>query len=139
MTVGRFGTLTVEQARRKARELLSAATVGDDPANKLKAKRAEMKMSALIDRYEEEGCFIQRGKRQGQPMKPLTKKYTVARLRHHVVPLLGHKRVTEVNAADIERFFRDVEAGKTAKNEKAGPRTRIIVKRGQWRGTQGVP
>jgi integrase len=130
MTVGRFGTLTVEQARKKAKELLAAATVGDDPANKLRAKRAEMKMSALIDRYEEEGCFIQRGKRQGQPMKPLTKKYTVARLRHHVVPLLGHKRVTEVNAADIERFFRDVEAGKTAKNEKAGPRTRIIVKGG---------
>ena len=38
--------------------------------------------------------------------------------------------VTEVNAADIERFFRDVEAGKTAKNEKTGPRTRIIVKGG---------
>jgi|TARA_R110000868_G_scaffold353707_8_gene614922 integrase len=130
MTVGRFGTLTVEQARKKAKELLAAATVGEDPANKRKAKRAEMKMSGLIDRYEKEGCFIQRGKRQGQPMKPLTKKYTVARLRHHVVPLLGHKRVTEVNAADIERFFRDVEAGKTAKNEKTGPRTRIIVKGG---------
>src|SRR3546814_13608479 len=57
-------------------------------------------------------------------------KYTIARLRHHVVPLLGHKRVTEVNVADIERFFRDVEAGKSAKNEKIGPRTRIIVKGG---------
>jgi len=130
MTVGRFGTLTVEQARKKAKELLAAATVGDDPANKRTAKRAEMKMSGLVDHYEKEGCFIQRGKRQGQPMKPLTKKYTIARLRHHVVPLLGHKRVTEVNAADIERFFRDVEAGKTAKNEKTGPRTRIIVKGG---------
>ena len=63
-------------------------------------------------------------------MKSLTKKYTIARLRHHVVPLLGRKRVTEIGAADIERFFRDVEAGKTAKNEKTGPRTRIIVKGG---------
>ena len=130
ITVGRFGTLTVEQARKKAKELLAAATVGGDPANKRKMKRAEMKMSALIDRYENEGCFIQRGKRQGQPMKPLTKKYTVARLRHHVVPLLGHKRVSEVGAADIERFFRDVEAGKTARNEKAGPHSRIVVKGG---------
>lgn len=130
MTVGRFGTLTVEQARKKAKELLAAATVGEDPANKRKAKRAEMKMSALIDRYENEGCFIQRGKRQGQPMKPLTKKLTIARLRHHVVPLLGHKRVSEVGPPDIERFFRDVESGKSAKNEKAGPRARIIVKGG---------
>lgn len=130
MTVGRFGTLTVEQARKKARELLAAATVGDDPANKRKTKRAEMKMCALIDRYEKEGCFIQRGKRQGQPMKPLSKKYTIARLRHHVIPLLGHKRVSEVGPGDIERFFRDVENRKTAKNEKVGPRTRIIVKGG---------
>lgn len=130
MTVGRFGVLTVEQARKKAKELLAAATVGADPANKLKAKRAEMRMTALIDRYEEVGCFIQRGKRQGQPMKPLTKTLTLARLRHHVVPLLGHKRVTEVAAADIERFFRDVEAGKSAKDVKGGLRSRVIVRGG---------
>lgn len=130
MAVGRYGTLTADQARKKAKELLAAATVGIDPANKRKTKRAEMKMRDLIDRYEAEGCYIQRGERQGVPMKPLTKKYTIARLRHHVVPLLGHKRVTEVGAADIERFFRDVESGKSACNEKTGPRTRIVVRGG---------
>jgi integrase len=35
-----------------------------------------------------------------------------------------------LGAAEIERFFRDVENGKTAKNEKTGHRTRIIVKGG---------
>jgi hypothetical protein len=53
------------------------------------AKRREMKMSDLIDHYEKVGCVIQRGKLQGVPMKPRTKKLTMARLRHHVVPLLG--------------------------------------------------
>jgi hypothetical protein len=53
--------------------------------------------------------------------------YTVARLRHHVVPLLGHKRLSEVGVTEIERFVRDVATGKTARDEKTAPRTRIDV------------
>lgn len=130
VTVGRFGALTVEQARKKAKELLAAVTIGVDPAAERKAKRLEMKMSALVDLYEDEGCFIQRGKRQGQPMKARTKQYLIARLKHHVVPLLGHMKVTEVGVGNIERFFADVAAGRTAKDEKVAPRKRIIVRGG---------
>lgn len=80
--VGRHGTLTVEQARKKAQQILAEATVGEDPAMQRNARRGELKMAALIDLYEQEGCFIQRGKRQGEPMKERTKTYTIARLRH---------------------------------------------------------
>jgi integrase len=130
VTIGRFGTLTAEQARKQAKILLGSVAVGDDPAGERQAKRLEMKMDTLIDLYEEEGCFVQRGIRQGQPMKDRTKAYTLARLRHHVVPLLGHKRVSEIGAGEIERFVRDVGAGKTARDEKIGPRQRIIVRGG---------
>jgi len=129
-SIGRVGALTIEQARRRAKEIIGAAANGQDPALERNGKRKERTVAELIDLYEKEGCYIQRGKRQGEPMKPLTKKYTMARLRHHVVPLIGKKRVTEIGAAEIERFFRDVENGKTAKNEKAGPRIRSIVKGG---------
>jgi integrase len=64
-------------------------------------------------------------------MKPLTKQYTMARLRHHVEPLLGHKRASEVTSGDIERFVADVKAGKTARDEKIGPRKRLIVRGGE--------
>jgi integrase len=131
VTVGRYGTLTPVTARKQAKILLGGVAKGEDPAHERRAKRAEMRMSGLIDLYEEEGCVVQRGKRQGAPMKPLTKQFTVARLRNHVVPLLGHKRVTEINAGDIERFVRDVAAGKTAHDEKLGPRRRIIVRGGE--------
>jgi integrase len=87
-------------------------------------------MSTLIDLYDAEGCFVQRGIRQGEPMKARTRAYTLARLRHHVIPLLGHKRVSEIDAGEIERFARDVAAGKTARDEKTGPRKRIIVRGG---------
>lgn len=130
VTIGRFGPLTVDEARRRARVLLGAVATGEDPAGERQTRRREMTMTALVNLYEAEGCFVQRGLRQGEPMKARTKAYTVARLRHHVVPLLGYKRVTEVGPGEIERFVRDVAAGKTARDEKTAPRTRIIVRGG---------
>ena len=41
LTVGRFGTLTVEQARKRAKTLLGAAASGEDPAGDVQEKRRE--------------------------------------------------------------------------------------------------
>lgn len=130
VTIGKLGPLAVDLARQQARRILGGVALGADPAVELKQKRQQMKMSALIDLYEAEGCYIQRGVRQGHPMKEQTKAYTMARLRHHVVPLLGRKGVRDVNAGDIERFVQDVTAGKTAKTEKLGPRRVVSVRGG---------
>lgn len=120
MSLGRHGALTPEEARRVAKKQLGAVAVGNDPGGDRLTSRKEMTVSELIDLYAEEGCFIQRGIRQGDPMKPTTKAFTLARLRHHVVPLLGKRRVAELGPGDIERFFRDVEQGKSARHWK-GP------------------
>jgi integrase len=130
LVIGRFGALTPDQARKIAKAKLGSVAAGGDPASELQARRREMTIAALIDVYEKEGCVIQRGNRQGEPMKTKTKAYTMARLRHHVVPLLGTRRASEINPGDIERFVADVTAGKTAKDEKIGPRKRIIVRGG---------
>src|SRR5690606_41662001 len=92
----------------------------------------------FIARYRAEGAADRRGKRQGEPMKPQTKSYTIARLRHHVVPLLGHKRVTDILPGDIENFVRDVAAGKSASDEKKGPRRRIVVRGGEGAAGKAV-
>ncbi|ANL74072.1 integrase family protein [Rhizobium phaseoli] len=131
MALGATTALAPDEARRKARDILSSAATGGDPARERGAKRREMKIAALIDLYEAEGCYVQRGIRQGQAMKPQTKSFTLARLRNHVVALLGTKRATEVAASDVERMVRDITAGKTAKDEKGGPRRRIIVRGGE--------
>ena len=129
-TVGRYGNLTPEEARRKAKVILGSVAAGADPAGDLAARRREMTIAALIEFYEKHGCVVQRGKRIGEPMKPQTKAYTLARLRHHVIPLLGTRRAKDVTSGDIERFAADVLTGKTAKREKVGPRRLIIVKGG---------
>ncbi|HIJ62907.1 MAG TPA: site-specific integrase [Rhodospirillaceae bacterium] len=38
---------------------------------------------------------------------------------------------SEIDVGEIERFVRDVAAGKSARDEKTGPRTRIIVRGGE--------
>ena len=131
LTVGRFGTLTVEQARKKAKTLLGAAASGEDPAGDVQEKRREKTVRELLDFYEEHGCFIQRGIHKGKPMKSLTKQYTMARLRNHFEVLLGHRRASEINSGDIETMVADITVGKTAKDEKVAPRKRIIVRGGE--------
>jgi integrase len=131
VTVGRYGPLTVDEARKRARVLLAAVTTGEDPADDRRTQRSEMTGRSLIELYEAEGCYVQRGVRQGEAMKDRTKAYTVARLRHHVLPILGNKRISEIGPGEIERFVRDVAAGKTARDERIGTRKRIIVRGGE--------
>ena len=96
LAIGSPSTLTPDEARDKALDFLNSVAKGGDPVRDRNEKRREMKVAELIDLYEKEGCYVLRGVRQGEPMKPVTKAYTIARLRHHVVPLIGTKRVTDV-------------------------------------------
>lgn len=137
-TLGRYGALTIDQARKQGKAVLGAVANGQDPGEKRIAKRGELLISQLRDLYEERGCVIQRGKRIGEPMKALTKQYTMARIDHHIVPLLGRKRVGDVSIADVEQFARDVASGKTAKDEKVGPRQRIIVRGGEGAARKAI-
>jgi integrase len=134
LVLGRHGALTPAEARKLAKLRVGEIATGKDPAGDLAAKRREMTVGELVDLYVAEGLIIQRGVRQGEAMKPTTGAFTVARLRHHVVPLLGRLKVTDVGAREVERFVRDVKAGKTAKDEKIpgaeGERTKRIIVRG---------
>ncbi|EJK81628.1 Arm DNA-binding domain-containing protein [Rhizobium sp. AP16] len=49
LTIGRFGSVTVEQARKLAKAKLGGVAAGEDPAGNLRARRREMTISALID------------------------------------------------------------------------------------------
>lgn len=130
-SLGDARKVSAKDARAAAKKELAAAQLGGDPMAVIKAQRCEMTVEALISLYEKEGCFVQRGIRIGVPMKPLTKKYTLSRLRNHVVPLLGKKQISEVSSQDIESLGRAITIGKTSKDEKVGVRNRVIVKGGE--------
>lgn len=131
-TIGRHPALSAAKARKAATEIKAKAALGGDPAGALAEKRRQMTVSELVDLYEDEGLVVQRGARIGTPMKPLTARYTMARLRHHVVPMLGKQRVAELVQGDIEALARAVAKGRTAKDEKGEKaRSRVIVRGGE--------
>ena len=131
MTIGTYGAVTPEEARGEAKKILGQAAIGRDPADVRNARRQEMTIAELVDLYEQKGCIIQRGLRQGQPMKPMTKRQTMKRLWNHVVPLIGRKRIGDLRPKDVEQVARDIAAHKTNKDEKNGFRTRVIVRGGE--------
>jgi integrase len=128
-TIGRYGTLTVEEARLEARKILLAAAQGQDPAGNRQIKRKELRVSEMIDHFEKKGSGH---------LKERNRRYMMARLQHHVVPLLGRKKISEVRISDVEQMMRDVKAGRTAKNEKVGYRKRVIVSGGAGAATKAV-
>lgn len=130
-TIASFGKLTAEQARSEAKRLSAQVTSGYDPAGRKSEQARELTVAQLVDLYELEGCVVQRGSRQGQPMKERTKKLTLARLRNHVVPLLGRRKLSDLTPGDVEKFVSDVSRGKTSRDERVGMRARIIVRGGE--------
>ncbi len=128
-TVGRFVAMTVDEARGLARNILNSAAKGGDPSADRKAKRRELTVRELIELYVESGT---------DHLKAVNRKYVISRLRNHVVPLLGSRKISEVRVLDIENWMRDVRAGKTAKDERIGPRARVIVRGGPGAAAKSV-
>jgi Arm DNA-binding domain len=67
VTIGRFGVLTVEQARKQAKAILGGVALGNDPAEEVREKRRRMKMAALIDLYEAEAASSSVASARGKP------------------------------------------------------------------------
>ena len=131
LTLGGYQALDPVQARAAAKKVLAEARLGLDPASVLAAKRLEKTVAEVIELYAAEGLVVSRGKHIGRPMKPLTAQYTMARLRHHVLPILGNLKVAAVNERDIESLDKAVTSGKTASDQILGPRRRIVVRGGE--------
>jgi len=130
VTVGRYGVLTPDEAREEARQLLASAARGADPAEQRAADRSAWTVKDLCDDYLAEAKAGNILTRRGVPLKPTGLVTDTGRIKRHIVPLLGHRVVRDLKRSDVERFFRDVKAGKTADDVKTGFRGRAIVKGG---------
>lgn len=105
MSLGVHGApLTVDMARKKAMACLTELHNGQDPAVTRTSKG--MLVIDLCDRYLKEHARPHK--------KPSSIRMDEKNIQNHVVPLLGKRRVIDVNAADIERLKLAVRDGKTA-------------------------
>ncbi len=138
VTIGATSKLTIDEARIAGRRVLAKAELGEDVAENLAIARKAETVGELCDLYLEEaerGGLI--GKR-GTPKKASTLLTDRGRIARHIKPLLGKKRVRDITRADIERFLRDVAAGKTATDQRTKKHGRAIVTGGRGTATRTV-
>lgn len=121
IALGRYGIVTVEKAREKATKLLGAIVDGGDPSHDKRENRNAQTVGELADLYLSEGSVE-------KPNKKLSSWVTDrSNIDRHIKPLLGARLARGLTPLDVARFQSDVAAGKTAKDEKTGPRGRAIV------------
>lgn len=98
VTLGRYPEMTIDQARRKAAEIVGKIAEGDNPAEVRRAIRAEMTFRELFAEFRE---------RHGK--KLLSWKADEQRYRDYLDPSLGKRRLSEITTAMISRILSDVE------------------------------
>ncbi|HAT50873.1 MAG: tyrosine-type recombinase/integrase [Nitrospirae bacterium] len=127
-TIGTHGSpWTPEAARQEAGRLLGLIAMGKDPSEQKAQAKAMPTMAELCDIYLAEGTAAK---------KASTLAIDRGRITRHIVPLLGRKRVDQITRADIQRFMIAVAEGKTATDEKTGPKGRAIVTGGKGTATR---
>lgn len=112
-TIGLHGLWTPETARREAKALLGRAAHGGDPAEEREEERKALTIKQLCEQYiadMESGLILGKG---GRPKKETTIATDVGRLRRHIVPLLGTRRVRDITKPDMNNLMKDIIAGKT--------------------------
>ena len=122
-TIGQHGSpWTPATARQEATRILGLVASGVDPSEQKRLAKHDISVNELCDLYLEEGTSAK---------KASTIAMDKSRIDAHVRPLLGMKRLKQVNKAEVSRFIRTVASGGTSKDKKTGPRGRSIVKGGQ--------
>ncbi len=99
MIIGRFGIVTVEQARCDARRVLGQVALGKHPAKERTLARRALTMKELCDLYLDQGVGHK---------KASTLAADRGRIGRHIIPLLGNRQITNVSTVDVEKFMRDV-------------------------------
>ena len=132
-TIGKHGSpWTPETARVRAAQLLREAVAGVDPHVEKLRRRADMRVSDLIDAYLLEGPTDKPNKRAS------TWKTDRSNLERHARPLLGKKQLHDLAPKDIAAFQRDVAAGRSFVDVKTKLRGRAIVRGGPGTARRSV-
>ena len=106
--IGRFGEITVEQARTIAQDWLAQARRGGDPSAERSAARQAPIMKELCARFLSDYSVPRN--------KPSTVKGNRVNINAHIIPALGAKKVTDVTRTDVAKLIGEMEATPTAAN-----------------------
>lgn len=125
VTIGRLcAALTLDQAKRKAKEHAAAVLDGEDPQNDKVSRRNALNLGDLMDKYLLSADFAAKGTD--------TQDTDRGRLNNHLRPLLGSVIADKATPDQIAKARDAITAGKTARKAVATQKKRgySIVKGG---------
>lgn len=122
IVIGRYGVMTVEEARREAKTVLGRIARGIDPLEEKQAAAGDaITVAEVCDWYLAEAGEGRILGRRRRPIKASTLAMDKSRIEAHIKPLLGKRVVSTLSLGDIEGAQADIAAGKTSK-ARAGSR-----------------
>lgn len=99
-SLGTYGALTVEQARKLAQVKLAHVATGGDPSNERAEARKAWSIKQLVDHYQAEVL---------PKLKPATRDNYNRYLKNHILPALGKLKAADVSTSDVLQLFRTAE------------------------------
>src|SRR5262245_25323782 len=90
-TLGRYGVLTVDEARKTAKLALADVLKGADPAESKKLARGAMLISELCEEYLDKAKKSLILTRKGEAKSETTLYTDEGRIRRHIIPLIGRR------------------------------------------------
>ena len=101
VTIGAYGPYTVEKARRRAEDIIRAASEGRDPQREKTEAKQALTVAELCDEYLDAaraGLVMTRFKR---PKRPATVAIDGGRIARHIKPLIGTIPARNLRRADF--------------------------------------
>lgn len=99
MTLGRYGVIAPDQARRLALEALCKISGGGDPMAERRERRDALTVRDLAARFDEEHIAVH--------LKATTAKEYRRNVKLFILPAIGRMRITDVARSDVARFHHD--------------------------------
>ncbi|MDP2826702.1 MAG: site-specific integrase [Sulfuritalea sp.] len=126
LTIGRYSdSLTVDQARKLAKNAAYDVHAGADPAGERKARREAVTIDELLDLYVESERFMGN--------TDLTRASDLGRINRHLRPLIGSEIADTLTKEKVMRAHQAITDGKTAVRAKT--KARGLAKVTGGRGT----
>jgi integrase len=118
--IGRFGVMTVEQARELAKIQMGKVASGEDPAEESRRVRKELNVAEMCEWYLVEARAGRILGRKNRPIKDSSLNMDESRIRTHIIPLVGKRLVRKLTIADVEAMQNDIATGETRKPPSGG-------------------
>lgn len=130
-TIGKVGVLTVDEAKRLAREKLAEIIKKEDPADKRISERQTMTVAELCDWYMDKGIGHK---------KPKTIQDNASTIKNHIKPLIGNMPIKSINCGVLEDLLADIKAGQKTKSKTKSlkPRGVSVVRGGTYAAKKAI-